>query len=53
MGHNLNMRHDFIDPTPGTTRTCDTDGSSCTDIGGVMDYFGVSFFGILNEGIMH
>jgi len=40
MGHNLNMRHDFIDPTPGTTRTCDTDGSSCTDIGGVMDYFG-------------
>ena len=44
IGHNLNMAHDFIDPTPGATRTCTTDGSSCTDIGGVMDYFGVSSF---------
>ena len=44
IGHNLNMEHDFIDPNPGATRTCTTDGSSCTDIGGVMDYFGVSSF---------
>ena len=44
IGHNLNMAHDFIDPNPGATRTCTTDGSSCTDIGGVMDYFGVSYF---------
>ena len=46
IGHNLNMAHDFIDPNPGATRTCTTDGSSCTDIGGVMDYFGVSYFTI-------
>jgi hypothetical protein len=38
MGHNLGMRHDF-DPNPGNDRFCTTDGSSCTDIGGVMDYF--------------
>ena len=43
IGHNLNMAHDFINETPGNTRTCTTDGSSCTDIGGVMDYFGVSY----------
>jgi len=39
IGHNLNMEHDFS-PSPGDTRECTTDGSSCTDIGGVMDYFG-------------
>jgi len=39
IGHNLNMEHDF-DPSPGDTRECTTDGSSCTGIGGVMDYFG-------------
>ena len=44
IGHNLNVAHDFINETPGNTRTCTTDGSSCTDIGGVMDYFGVSYF---------
>merc|ERR1711971_370626 len=38
MGHNLGMRHDF-DPNPGDDRFCTTDGSSCTDDGGVMDYF--------------
>ena len=43
LGHNLNMKHDF-DTNPGDTRACTTDGSSCTDIGGVMDYFGVSPF---------
>ena len=43
IGHNLNMAHDF-DTSPGNTRTCTTDGSSCTDIGGIMDYFGVSSF---------
>ena len=41
MGHNLGMRHDF-DPSPGDDRFCTTDGSSCTDDGGVMDYFQVS-----------
>ena len=40
IGHNLNMDHDF-DPSPGNKRLCDVDGSTCTDIGGVMDYFGV------------
>ena len=44
IGHNLNMSHDFINETPGDTRTCTTDGSSCTDIGGVMDNFRVSCF---------
>jgi len=39
MGHNLNMEHDF-DPFPGDERICTTNGSSCTNIGGVMDYFG-------------
>ena len=50
IGHNLNMAHDFINETPGNTRTCTTDGSSCTDIGGVMDYFGVSSF--YNKGLL-
>ena len=45
MGHNLGMRHDF-DPNPGSDRFCTTDGSSCTDDGGVMDYFQVSLFKI-------
>ena len=45
MGHNLGMRHDF-DPNPGDDRFCTTDGSSCTDVGGVMDYFQVSLFKI-------
>ena len=45
MGHNLGMRHDF-DPNPGDDRFCTTDGSSCTDDGGVMDYFQVSLFKI-------
>ena len=47
IGHNLNMAHDFIDPNPGATRTCTTDGSSCTGIGGVLDTvvpIGVSSF---------
>ena len=43
IGHNLNMKHDF-NTNPGDTRTCTTDGSSCTNIGGIMDYFGVSSF---------
>ena len=45
MGHNLGMRHDF-DPNPGDDKFCTTDGSSCTDDGGVMDYFQVSLFKI-------
>ena len=49
IGHNLNMEHDF-DPSPGDTRECTTDGSSCTGIGGVMDYFGVSSF--YNTGLL-
>jgi hypothetical protein len=35
------MRHDF-DPSPGNDRICTTDGSVCTNDGGVMDYFQVS-----------
>ena len=43
MGHNLGMRHDFDqEDGPGNDRYCTTDGSSCTDDGGVMDYFQVS-----------
>ena len=37
------MRHDF-DPSPGSDRICTTDGSVCTNDGGVMDYFQVSLF---------
>ena len=44
IGHNLNMLHDFADDTPGVTRFCDTDGSSCTNDGGVMDYSQVITF---------
>ena len=39
------MRHDF-DPNPGDDRLCTTDGSVCTDDGGVMDYFQVNLFKI-------
>ena len=39
IGHNLNMRHDFIDPkSQNVSRLCPTDNTSCTDIGGIMDY---------------
>ena len=31
------MGHDFIQQ-PGISRTCSKGGSSCTNIGGVMDY---------------
>ena len=46
MGHNLGMRHDFENETAGVDRYCTTDGSSCTDDSGVMDYFQVSLFQI-------
>lgn len=42
IGHNLNMRHDFEDirgPDDKDVRVCPTDGSSCTDVNGIMDYF--------------
>ena len=42
IGHNLNMNHDF-DGTPGVTRTCSTDNSICTNIGGIMDYYQVCY----------
>ncbi len=38
IGHNMNMSHDFNE-TPGVTRR-DSRGNSCTNIGGVMDYYG-------------
>ena len=43
LGHNLNMRHDFIDPfsVPKTDRFS-TDGTKCTDDNGIMDYNVVS-----------
>ena len=42
IGHNLNMDHDFIEangPDDKVARNCPTDGSSCTDINGIMDYY--------------
>jgi hypothetical protein len=39
MGHNLGMDHDF-NGSPGVTRY-DSKGVSCTNIGGVMDYYQV------------
>ena len=42
LGHNLNMKHDFIDFIDfidGTNAPrFDKSGNSCTGIGGVMDY---------------
>ena len=40
LGHNLGMSHDFIDPisSPKTIRY-DSNGNSCTDHNGVMDYY--------------
>ena len=36
------MGHDFANSSPGTVRTCATDGTtSCTNNGAVMDYFQV------------
>ena len=45
IGHGLNMAHDY--GPSSSARTCPTDGSSCTGIGGVLDIgvpFGVSSF---------
>lgn len=38
IGHNLNMKHDFVN-NPSKPRKCQADGSSCSGIGGVMDYY--------------
>ena len=46
IGHGLNMGHDY-GTSSSNARTCPTDGSSCTGIGGVLDIgvpFGVSSF---------
>ena len=46
IGHGLNMAHDF-GTSSSDARTCPTDQSSCTGIGGVldtMDTIGVSSF---------
>ena len=49
MGHNLNMSHDFLKVTSIThnyaekvPRLHPVDDSSCTNINGIMDYYGVS-----------
>ena len=49
MGHNLNMTHDFLSVTTFThnyvekvPRLHPVDNSSCTNINGIMDYYGVS-----------
>ena len=49
MGHNLNMSHDFLKVTAIThnyaekvPRLHPVDDSSCTNINGIMDYYGVS-----------
>ena len=44
IGHNINMKHDFEtagNPAnhPANPRSCPTDGSSCSNVGGIMDYF--------------
>ena len=39
VGHNTGMNHDF-NGAPGNTRY-DSQGRTCTNIGGVMDYYGV------------
>ena len=40
LGHNLGMNHDFIDPfTNPKTIFRDSNGVSCTDTNGVMDYY--------------
>ena len=40
LGHNLGMNHDFIDPiTNPKTIFRDSNGLSCTDANGVMDYY--------------
>ena len=40
LGHNLGMNHDFIDPyTSPKTIFRDSNGVSCTDDHGVMDYY--------------
>ena len=41
IGHNLNMRHDFVSQ-PGNERYCSRTGESCTNIESVMDYNQVS-----------
>ena len=48
LGHNLNMRHDFIDPfsVPKTDRFS-ANGTKCTDDNGIMDYFVVCILFIL------
>jgi len=40
LGHNLGMNHDFLDPyTNPKTPYLDSNGVSCTDSNGVMDYY--------------
>ena len=43
IGHNLGLRHDFVEVNGAykTERFCEA-GESCTDVGGVMDYYVVS-----------
>ena len=41
IGHNLGMDHDF-NGSPGVTRL-DSKGRTCTNVGGVMDYFQVIY----------
>ena len=43
LGHNLNMQHDFIEPSPSDPKKdrFHSDGTKCTDDNGIMDYGGV------------
>lgn len=47
VGHNLNMKHDFENSTPGDERICTATGESCTNDNAVMDYFQVKSLEIL------
>ncbi len=37
LGHNLNMKHDFVNEDPTQPRV-DSQGNPCTNIGSIMDY---------------
>ena len=54
LGHNLNMRHDFIDPfsVPKTDRFS-ADGTKCTDDNGIMDYNVVSIMFDFQDLLVH
>ena len=47
IGHNLGMYHDFENSNPNDDRFCTTDQSTCSGVGGIMDYYGVCYYQLL------